>query len=143
MDIHQLELRRFLLVGTLAATLVGCGSSSPTGPRNGSIRIETTSSGDDLDANGFTISVDQAQPTAIGLFDHLVFSDLGLGSHLVALADVAANCATSAANPQNVDVVGGDTVTVLFPVTCEALAPPGGGGGGQNPLRARIDPSRR
>lgn len=142
MDIHQLELRRFLLVGMLAATLVGCGSSSPTGPTNGSIRIETTSSGNDLDANGYTIIVDHSQTTPIGLFDHLVFNDLGLGSHRIALADLAANCATSAANPQNIDVVGGDTVTVLFAVTCEAVVPPGGGGGG-NLLRARIDPSRR
>lgn len=129
MHIREWSPPLFLIAGILAGGITACGDSSPTGPRNGSIRVETTSAGEDLDPNGYNVSLDQAQATAIGLFDHLVFTGLGLGTHQVVLGGIAENCSTASANPQPTDVVAGDTVVVSFEITCETIGPPGDGGG--------------
>ena len=116
-----------LLAGATVSLGGACSADLATSPTEGSIRIETTSNGSDIDRNGYAVAVDQRQPVTIGINDNLVVDNLRLGNHTVALSDLASNC-TAAANPQTTSVVGADTVTVAFEVTCEALTPPPGGG---------------
>jgi hypothetical protein len=133
MRIHKRKLLLFLVaVSSGGAAAAACGSDNSVGPRDGSIRVETTSSGEDLDQDGYTVTVDRGATDAIGLFDHVIVNGLDLGGHLVTLGGMAENCASTSANPQSIDVVGGDTVTVGFEVACEPVAPPGGGDGGDN-----------
>lgn len=117
-----------LLIGAGALGGVSCnGSDLATGPTRGSIEVRTTSDGTDIDRNGYGIAVDQRQPVTISANGRLVVDDLTLGNHRVTLSQMEPNC-TVDENPQTVSVVGADTVTVRFTVTCESLAPPPGGG---------------
>lgn len=140
MNLHRLNLLRFLLGGMWVSIAASCGGDDLTTPTEGSIQIETTTSGVDLDTDGYTVTVDEAQPVAIGISDQLVVNDIGLGNHQVTLAGLAANCITGeSGNPQTIAVVGGDTVTVAFQVTCSSLD--GGGGGGETAARPPGSPA--
>lgn len=137
MNMHRLKLARILLAGIWVSIATSCGDNLAT-PTEGSIRIETTTSGVDLDTDGYTVTVDDAQGVAIGNSDRLVVNDLGLGNHQVTLAALAANCTPGeGGNPQTVAVVGGDTVTVAFQVICSSVDGGGGGGGGASALWPR------
>lgn len=125
--IRPSSLLVLLLAGTMVSLGGACGDDFVLAPVAGSIKIQTTSTGSDLDRNGYAVAVDRRQPATIGLNDNLVVENLKLGNHTVALSDLATNC-TAAANPQTTSVVGADTVTVAFEVTCDALTPPPGGG---------------
>ncbi|HEY3013328.1 MAG TPA: hypothetical protein VGJ36_11310 [Gemmatimonadales bacterium] len=117
---------RFLVIGTLAAPAASCGDDT-TNLTQGSIQIETTTGGVDLDPDGYTVAVDEESPVDIGISDQLIVNNLGLGTHQLTLAELATNCVTAEGkNPQSISVVGGDTVLVAFEVTC---APLNGGGG--------------
>jgi hypothetical protein len=131
MGIRRLKQHRLVVIATMALVVGSCGGDDVTTPTEGSIRIETRTSGADLDSDGYSVSVDQQDAVAIGVSDEVLINDVGLGTHQVRLSGLAANCTTAEGmNPQTIDVVGGGTVTVVFNVTC---APLDGGGGGALP----------
>jgi hypothetical protein len=130
MIIRQLKQHRLVLIATMALVVGSCGGDGLTTPTEGSIRVETSTSGADLDSDGYSVNVDEQNALVIGVSDQVVFNDVGLGTHQVTLSGLAANCTTAEGlNPQAIDVVGGDTVTVAFAVTCAPLDGGGGGGG--------------
>ena len=119
-----------LIVGSGAVALASCGDDQISGPTEGTILVAALTTGDDLDQNGYTISVNSSQANPIGLQDTLFFTALEEGDYEVLLAGVAENCAPAeGTNPQTATVVGGDTVSVIFDIACEAVPPDGGGGG--------------
>src|SRR5947208_7977889 len=96
------------------AFAVGCTA----GGRSGTIRISTTTTGVELDPDGYRVSVDGGAGTVVGVNDALVVPGLNFGSHTVTLGGTAFNCAVSSANPRSVEVVAGGTADVSFPITC-------------------------
>jgi hypothetical protein len=127
MIIRPLILHRLVIIGAMALVAVSCGGDDVVTPTEGSIRIETTTSGVDFDPDGYDVRVDEQNAVAIGISDEVVIDDVGLGRHQVTLSGLATNCTTpEGLNPQSIDVVGGETVTVAFEVTCVPLD--GGGG---------------
>ena len=107
--------------GTAWALLVvlaaGCNESN--GPNTGAIRITVTTTGAELDGNGYSIALDGSTGQAIPVNDTITLAGLSAGSHHVLLSGLAVNCAV-AANPRPVQVVGGATAQVAFSVTCVA-----------------------
>jgi len=107
--------------GTAWALLVvlaaGCNESN--GPNTGAIRITVTTTGAELDGNGYSIALDGSTGQAIPVNDTITLAGLSAGSHHVLLSGLAVNCAV-AANPRPVEVVGGATAQVAFSVTCVA-----------------------
>jgi Tol biopolymer transport system component len=91
----------------------------PPGGGSGALRVITVTTGDTLDPDGYSITVDadlegNAEPN-----DTLVFSGLAAGSHGVAATDVAVNCGIgAAANPRVLQVSAGDTTTTVFSLAC-------------------------
>lgn len=85
----------------------------------GHLSVTTTTSGEDLDPDGYEVSVDGGTATPIGLDDTLTFSDLSIGDHQVELTGLASNCAIQGENPRSVPVADGQTTPTTFAVVCE------------------------
>ena len=85
--------RSWLVLGLgLAFPLVGCGGGSgggPTGPTEGALEVLASTTGSDLDPDGYTLSVDNgaAQPLPSNGADTV--ASLSTGTHTVTLAGVA------------------------------------------------------
>src|SRR5205823_974454 len=113
--------------GTVSTTFsVSC---APTGGGTGSLTVTTSTTGSDLDPDGYTVTLDggaTSQPIATN--GSVSFTGPA-GDHSVALSGVAANCTVSGANPRTVTVPSGGTTSTTFSVSCAATG--GGGGSGE------------
>ena len=98
---------------------VGCASK-------GSLFVATSTTGVDLDADGYTVTVDGTVSQPVATNGHVTFTGLATGSHSVALSGVAGNCTLSGANPQTGSVSAGGTADLAFSLSC---APTGSGSG--------------
>ena len=124
------------LTGALTVALLSCGDEQISGPTEGAILVAALTTGDDMDQNGYLFSINNSSADPIGLQDTVYVTALEAGSYEVRLSGIAENCSPEeGTNPQTTDVTGGDTVSVVFNVTCEVAGPPGGGDGGA--LRVR------
>lgn len=98
--------------GTALATFdVSC---APTG----SLEARTATTGEDVDPNGYSLTVDGGAGQAIGVSETVTISGLAAGSHEIELSDVAANCTVVGNNPRTVNVAAGSTTAITFDVSC-------------------------
>jgi hypothetical protein len=104
----------------LALVAAGCGDDDPAPPTTGAIGVTTVTTGDDIDADGYTLSVDGNNGGAIGVNAVVVIPDLTPGTYSIGLNGVAANCAVQN-NPRDVDVTAGLTENTQFDVACASL----------------------
>jgi len=106
-----------VILGALAAA---CGDQA-LGPAIGVVQVSVTTTGVELDTNGYSVAIDGGGGRAIPVNGTMAFTGLSAGSHNVLLAGLASNCgAVGAANPRPVEVVAGDTAKVAFSVACVA-----------------------
>jgi TolB protein len=84
------------------------------------LTAETSTTGEQLDPDGYTLSLDGGDPEAVGIDDSRTWSDLSNGDHTVELGDIAANCWVDGANPRTVNLSAGESVTTTFSVKCFA-----------------------
>jgi Tol biopolymer transport system component len=87
----------------------------------GLVQVSTSTSGDDLDPDGYTVTLDGGSDRSIGLNGVTTFTDVAVGSHQVALSGLADNCSVDGSNPASTAVTAGETAQVSFDVTCEPL----------------------
>jgi len=107
--------------GVAGATQVDVGCAS-----KGSLFVATNTTGVDLDADGYTVTVDGAVSQPMATNGNVTFTGLATGSHAVALSGVAGNCTLSGVNPQTGTVSAGGTASLAFSLSC---APTGSGTG--------------
>jgi hypothetical protein len=100
-----------------------------TVPTTGDLEVAASTTGEDLDPDGYTVTVDGAQTQRVPTNDRVTFAGLAAGGHEVLLDDVADNCTVSGANPRTVNVPAGETASTTFDVTCEGQPPPPPPGG--------------
>jgi large repetitive protein len=119
---------------TLTATYAGNSDfvpSSDTEPHTvappsadvGQVQITTTSTGFDLDADGYEFSVDGGPSQTIAVNATATVPGLAAGTHTVVLSGVSANCTVAGGTSRDVTVTGGGMATVAFDVTCSPLPP--------------------
>ncbi|HEX2449852.1 MAG TPA: hypothetical protein VHJ69_01855, partial [Gemmatimonadales bacterium] len=92
----------------------------------GDLRVSATTTGQSLDKNGYTVSLD-GEPIyepyegplrlRVPSGSYLV-KRLSPGSRTVELRDISSNCTISGANPRTVSVVVGVATEVVFNVAC-------------------------
>src|SRR5204863_5929672 len=104
--------------GTWLATVLALNPGSA--PQPGNLTVNTSTTGSNLDPDGYGVSVDGGAPQAIGINGSLTFTGLTTGSHTAVLSGVAANCTVSGGTSQTVSVPSGGTATAAFTVTCSA-----------------------
>jgi hypothetical protein len=115
--------------GTTQTVLVPLGGSAQvaftinctsTGPSTGNLTVSTSTTGSNIDPDGYTVTVDGGASQAIGANGSVTFSALAAGSHSVALSGVAGNCTVSGGSSRTVSVPAGGTATTSFAISCTA-----------------------
>jgi hypothetical protein len=94
-----------------------------TPPITGGFHIVVSSTGSEIDDDGYQLSVAGAPLRAIAINAEETYEGLDPGLHLVTLKDVADFCQVQGGNPQPYTVVVGKTVRVAIHVGCGAPAP--------------------
>src|SRR5438128_109727 len=114
-----------LIAGLVAATTFSVSCTAPP-PQTGNLTVTASTTGSNLDPDGYTATVDGGASQSVGTNGSVTFPGLSAGNHSVGLSGVPANCSVSGANPQTVTVPSGGTATASFAVSCAAT---GGGNG--------------
>lgn len=116
-----MKLRLGITLVALTVAAVGCSDDDDDliAPVLGDLEIVTVTSGDDIDADGYTITIDGVDGPAIGANASVTEAGIPAGPFLIGLDNIALNCQTQD-NPRTVNVVGGQTVTTQFDVVCVA-----------------------
>ena len=99
------------------------------GPGNWLV-VQAFPTGDDLDADGYSVSVDGGARTESLTTAGYVSIELDVGSHTIELTDLAANCRVElpadpgpgdAASPVTVDLEADEIIAVNFHIVCDPL----------------------
>jgi YVTN family beta-propeller protein len=104
-----------LVLGTGACD----GNTDPDGPAT--LRITTSTSGEDIDPEGYSFSLDGNPLTRIGVNATITLSGLASGEHLLSVEGLAANCTLAGGNSQVLTLAGGDTTEAVLVIACQAL----------------------
>jgi TolB protein len=102
------------------ATKPGPGEPNAGSPNVGAIQVLASTTGPDLDDDGYLVTVDTATTAAgrVAPNESTILSGLRRGPHAVWLRDVAEHCAVNEPNPSTVLVEVNKTVSVAFAVKC-------------------------
>ena len=100
----------------------------------GALKVTAATSGAELDPNGFGVEVEVDETCYTGYYGYeycdylwtgrvgangsVTIPGLTVGEHTVQLNDVAPNCTLAGANPRTAIVPSGDTVELVFAITC-------------------------
>ena len=87
----------------------------------GDLDVNTSTTGADLDPDGYTVTVAGGASQSIAINGTVTFPDLAEGDHTVELTGLAKNCLVTGANPRSVSVPFGGTASTTFDVVCQAL----------------------
>ena len=104
--------------------LVGCsdGDYDPIitdpPPPSGSLELTIITTGDDLDADGYTASLDCGCFENVEVNEIATMTHVEVGSHMVLLTDIAANCELNGPNPRWVNITAEETVRITFSIAC-------------------------
>ena len=112
------RLSRFSIA--LAAGTLACGSDGPAGVPTRTLEIVVVTSGEEADADGYTVQIDAQPSRTVGASEVLQNHDISPGNHTVYVAGVASNCAVDGANPRTVSVLAEGTTTLTIQVVCGA-----------------------
>jgi hypothetical protein len=104
---------------TLALVSCGGGGSSVEVPP---LQITTSTTGFDLDPDGYAASIDGGTAIAVGVNDTVVVGDAATGRHVVTLSGVASNCQMHGGESDTVAVTEGSTVSADFAIVCATVA---------------------
>ena len=114
-------------VGTQTATASLAGTSitqafTGTALGNGDIEVVTSTTGTDLDPDGYRFTIDGGSPLTIGINETVTITDLVEGDHTIQISGVASNCSVTGANPLTVTVGQGTTSVARFDITCSTTS---------------------
>ncbi|MGH2375579.1 MAG: Ig-like domain-containing protein [bacterium] len=87
----------------------------------GYLSVKWTTTGVDLDPDGYTLLWDGVSIGTAGLNGQQGGSGVPAGDHTIGLGDVASNCTVDGANPRTVSIAPYTGTAVAFSVTCTAL----------------------
>jgi hypothetical protein len=120
-DLRPRHLLGKLLLWTTPVAWLGCGGGG-TEIVLPSLSVTTSTTGVELDPDGYSLVIDGQPAQPIGLAATHTVERLADGQHTVELGGVAANCVVDGQNPRAVTTQSGTTSTVAFAVTCGATS---------------------
>jgi len=119
---------RIRLAAAAATLLVATACKDSQGPKPNALldplpglatlAVSTSTTGSNLDPDGYTVTVDGSTSQSIGTNGLATFVGLAVGNHTVLLSGVAQNCTVSGANPRTVSLLAGLVGATTFSVTC-------------------------
>lgn len=122
--LHPPHLVRMVLGAALAVPLAACGGGddgSPTeAPTTGTVQISAATTGDTLDADGYTVTLDGSDARSLDPGGSVTYQDVDEGSHEVELSGVQVNCDVEGETARTVAVTASQTTSEAFAVACRA-----------------------
>ena len=91
-----------------------------TAPTTGDLNVTTSTTGSNLDPDGYTVTLDGTDSRSISNNGSVTYTGLSAGSHSVTLSGAAANCTVSGGTSRTVTVSAGATASTSFAVSCAA-----------------------
>ena len=88
-------------------------AKSTVSSSEGALVVSTSTTGSNLPASGYTVTVDQTQSQPIATNGSVTFTGLSASSHSVVLSGVPANCTVSGGTSRTVTVPSGDRKSVV------------------------------
>ena len=116
---HRQRFKRLILWAAPLLTLA-CGGDGGTDVVLPSLKVTTTTTGVEIDADGYGVSVNGAQVQPTGVNSTLTVEGLQEGQYSVQLSGIASNCSVQGENPRTLPVVAGTIATVGFVIGCSA-----------------------
>jgi hypothetical protein len=92
-----------------------------TTPQTGNLTVTTATGGQQLDPDGYTVTVagpDGTTTRAFAINESFTFTGLTAGGYTVTLNAMAGNCTVAGGNTRNVTVAAGATAQADFAITC-------------------------
>jgi hypothetical protein len=116
-------LRNIEVVAGSTTTVAFEISCAAPPPEAGTLQVSTSTSGSDVDPDGYTLALDARASQPIGVEATLALANLAAGVHTVQLSGNETNCSIAGANPRTVTVPAGGTVDMPFSITCTPRPP--------------------
>jgi TolB protein len=95
------------------------GPAEPPEPETGAIRLTVSTTGEDLDPDGYTYSLDGGTPIRVAGSSTVLLANVAVGTRRLVFADVAGNCEALSPTTASVAVTGDATSEVSFEVACD------------------------
>ena len=102
-------------------TLTSACGSDPHEPGMGALELTVSTTGHDLDPDGYSVTVDAGSPLAVPTNGSASIPDLAAGVHTVTLAGLAGNCAVTTPAPLEFTVPGEAGAVANVEITCTAI----------------------
>jgi len=90
--------------------------------QTGAVKIITTTSGGDLDPDGYQVAIAGSSSQPIPTSGSITVTGLAAGTQAVQLSGLAANCSVTGENPRSVTVAAGATAEMTFTMACSATS---------------------
>jgi dipeptidyl aminopeptidase/acylaminoacyl peptidase len=104
--------------GTVVSADFAITCNAPEPSPTGAIVVTLSTSGVDLDPDGYVVAVDPAQSRVTGASDQIRLEAIPAGSRSVRLSGLAANCSVQGPNPLTVEVPADGEAAASFAVRC-------------------------
>jgi Tol biopolymer transport system component len=105
-----------MLAGLVVPLLTAC--DDPAGPQLATLEVRASTTGIDLDLDGYVIGLDGASLRTLPANGLRTFTDLAPGEHVIRIEGVDPNCTLADASQRSVTLVPGRTEVEVFEVTC-------------------------
>ena len=118
------------VLAALVALVPACGGGDGGGltePTTGAVQVTTSTTGAELDPDGYMVTLDDVARLQIGAAASRILDELDPGTHRLGLTGLSSSCAVQGDNPRTVTVVAGETAAETFEVACAAAPPVTGG----------------
>ena len=109
----------------ISLTMPGCGESG-TGVEVPALQITASTTGSDLDPDGYAITVDGGARQTIAANGPLTVGSLPAGDHVIQLSGISPNCQVQGENPRTVTVTAGASASADFAIVCTGSSSGGG-----------------
>lgn len=116
----EMKTRRHLIISLIAAVFAGGCGDELTAPLPGTLRVSTTSIGEDLDLDGYSVLVDGDLQLPISNFGRVLIEEVTAGQRQVSLGGLSANCSVDGSSTQSVTVQSETVTDIAFTVRCDA-----------------------
>ncbi len=111
----------FTVIGLESQTSIADTANVSISTQSGTLQVTTVTTGSDLDADGYSVTIGGVGSYPIGINEQLTLPDLPAGDLSVSLGGVAANCSVSGQNPRTISIPANGTAQTTFSVTCTAI----------------------
>ncbi|MGD8427501.1 MAG: IPT/TIG domain-containing protein [Balneolaceae bacterium] len=88
---------------------------------SGTLEVSVSTSGSDLDPDGYTLKLDTGELRALSKNDTVTFKGLEAGEYEMELKDIADNCSSNGTNPRTVNISNGPKTSTSFSITCTEI----------------------